>query len=218
VTTQEHEGTGPGEQAPRVVEVFADVGCPFTHVGLRRFVARRTELGREDVRLRVRAWPLEVVNGTPMDAHFIAEEVDDIRSQVAPDLFSGFRESAFPASSLPALALTALAYDRGDDVGEAVALELRDLLFEQGREVADPAVLARVAGRWELDPAAAQEAAVLADHAEGVARGVVGSPHFFVPAGGFFCPSLDISRDAGGHLRITADVSGFDAFVTAALA
>jgi len=45
-----------------VIEVFADVACPFTHVGLKSFVARRAGLGRDDVILRVRAWPLEIVN------------------------------------------------------------------------------------------------------------------------------------------------------------
>jgi hypothetical protein len=95
-----------------VIEVFADVACPFTHVGLRRFVDRRAELGRHDVSV---------------------------------DLTDSRR--------------------------------------------------------------------VLEDHAEGLARGVVGSPHFFTPAGGFFCPSLDVHRDAGGHLRITADTASFDRFV-----
>jgi hypothetical protein len=41
---------------------------------------------------------------------------------------------------------------------------------------------------------------------------VIGSPHFFTPAGSFFCPSLDVHRDDTGHLRITAD-SGFDQFI-----
>jgi hypothetical protein len=54
---------------------------------------------------------------------------------------------------------------------------------------------------------------VLRDHADGVARGVVGSPHFFTPEGGFFCPALDVSRDESGHLRLSADAEGFDRFV-----
>ena len=37
---------------------------------------------------------------------------------------------------------------------------------------------------------------------------------FFTPAGGFFCPALDVHRDAGGHLRITGDTLGFDRFVS----
>ena len=96
-----------------VVEVFADVTCPFTHVGLRHLVDVRAERDRPDVHLRVRAWPLEVVNGQALDAGFVAEEVDDIRDQVAPDLFAGFTVAAFPATSLPALALAAAA-DRCD--------------------------------------------------------------------------------------------------------
>ncbi len=201
-----------------VIEVFADVACPFTHVGLVRFVERRAELGRDDVRLRVRAWPLEVVNGQPLDPHFIAEEVADIRAQVDPALFAGFREEAFPATSMPALALTAAAYARDLPTGEAVALELRQLLFEQGLDIADEAVLARVAARHGVEADLDASGPVMADHAEGVDRGVIGSPHFFTPTGGFFCPSLDVGRDEGGELHVSFDPAGFDRFVAGCFA
>ena len=196
-----------------VIEIFADVGCPFTHVGLRRFVDRRNELGRHDVTLRVRAWPLEIVNGKPLDPHFIAEEIDDIRDQVAPELFSGFAEGTFPASSLPALTLAAAAYDKDLETGERVSLALRDLLFEQGIDIADTQVLTRIASAQGVPVDLADTRRVLDDHAEGRSRGVIGSPHFFTPAGGFFCPSLDVRRDAGGNLRITADTAAFDQFM-----
>jgi predicted DsbA family dithiol-disulfide isomerase len=199
-----------------VIEVFADVACPFTHVGLRRFVDRRAELGRDDVVLHVRAWPLEVVNGHPLDAHFIAEEVNDIRAQVAAPPFAGFREATFPSSSLPALALAAAAYEVDLATGERVSLVLRDLLFEQGADISDPDVLARLAADSGVTAELADVRAVLADHEEGQARAVIGSPHFFTPAGSFFCPSLDIRRDAKGHLRITAD-DGFEQFLEACL-
>jgi predicted DsbA family dithiol-disulfide isomerase len=197
-----------------VIEVYADVACPFTHVGLRRFVERRAELGRSDVVLRVRAWPLEIVNGEPLDPHVIAEEVADIRRDVAPTLFAGFLESSFPASSLPALALAAAAYGRDLATGERVSLALRDLLFEQGRDIADADVLGRLAADHDVVADLTDTRPVLADHAAGLAHGVIGSPHFFTPAGGFFCPALDVHRDADGHLRITADPEGFDRFVT----
>jgi predicted DsbA family dithiol-disulfide isomerase len=197
-----------------VIEVFADVGCPFTHVGLRRFVEQRAELGRDDVVLHVRAWPLEIVNGRPLDPHFIAEEVDDIRAQIAPELFEGFAESTFPATSLPALTLAAAAYAGDLVVGERVSLELRDLLFEQGVDIGRADVLERLADDHGIDVDLADSDRVLAEHASGVDRSVVGSPHFFTPAGGFFCPALDVHRDAAGHLRITADVDGFDRFIT----
>ena len=138
-----------------VIEVFADVACPFTHVGLRRFVERRAELGRDDVTLRVRAWPLELVNDHPLDPHFIAEEVDDIRRQIAPALFQRFSEASFPVSSLPALTLAAAAYEVDLATGERVSLALRDLLFEQGIDIADTDVLARLATEHDVpvDPA-----------------------------------------------------------------
>lgn len=198
---------------PTVIEVFADVGCPFTHVGLKRFVAKRDELGRDDVVLFVRAWPLEIVNGRPLDPDFIAEEIDDLRAQLVPDTFVGFRVDAFPSTCLPAFALSAAAASLDPQVGEAVALELRDRLFERGEDIADAAVLAEVAEGHGVTFDADDRTAVRADHAEGKERGVIGSPHFFTPAGGFFCPALDISRDAGGHLRITADADGFEAFL-----
>ena len=53
---------------------------------------------------------------------------------------------------------------------------------------------------------------VRAEWAEGRDRGVVGSPHFFVGDGGFFCPALDIAR-VDGHLRIATDQAAFDAFL-----
>jgi len=197
-----------------LIEVFADVACPFTHVGLRRLVERRAELGRPDVHLLVRAWPLEVVNGKPLDPTFIAEEVVDIRAQVAPDLFAGFREDAFPRTSIPAMALTAAAYRHDSSTGERVALRLRDLLFEEGVDIADPEVLAGVASELGIDGPIDDPAPVRADHAEGVARGVIGSPHFFAGGDGFFCPSLDVSRDAEGALHVAFDSAGFERFVS----
>jgi predicted DsbA family dithiol-disulfide isomerase len=199
--------------APTVIEVFADVGCPFTHVGLRRFVQRRAELGRDDVVLSVRAWPLEIVNGAPLDPAFIAEEVALIRDQAAPDLFTGFTEAAFPATSLPAMALAAAAGDVDVATGERVSLELRDLLFESGVDISSEPVLREVASRHGVDPTSADTARVLADPAEGVGRGVIGSPHFFTLGGDFFCPALDVGRDAAGHLRVRPDPAAFEAFL-----
>lgn len=191
-----------------VIEVFADVACPFTHVGLRRFAARRDELGRHDVVLRVRAWPLEHVNAAPLDPAFIAEEIVAIRAQVAPDLFTGFVESSFPTTSLPPFALAAAAYRRDDRTGEAVSLALRDLLFEQGIDISDSDVLDRVAAQHGLTVTAVDRASVAADHAEGIDRHVTGSPHFFTPSGAFFCPVLDVSRDNDGELRVQPNDEG----------
>jgi predicted DsbA family dithiol-disulfide isomerase len=210
VSIQSGDGPGRANRAP-VVEVFADVGCPFTHVGLRRLVERRATFGREEPVLVVRAWPLELVNGTPLAPDFVAEEVATLRSKVAPDLFAGFDPACFPSTSLPALALAARAGRAGRRTGERCSLALRAALFEEGRDISDPRELARIADACDIDGATAEdEAAVLVDLEQGRRRGVIGSPHFFVGDAGFFCPSLEIER-VDGQLRIDVDPEGFEA-------
>ena len=201
-----------------VLEVFADIGCPFAYVGLRRLVARREELGRADVQLRVHAWPLELVNGTPLDPAFIAEEVEVLRETVAPDLFLGFVESAFPATSLPAFDLVEAAYAVDLATGEAVSLAVRAALWEDGRDVADPAVLAEVAGAHgvTVDGGAAR-AGVLVDWEQGKERGVRGSPEFFVGGEAYFCPVLDIRR-VDGELQVRVDETSMPEFLAACFA
>jgi predicted DsbA family dithiol-disulfide isomerase len=196
----------------RIVEVFADVSCPFTHVGLRRLIERREQLGRDDVVLRVRAWPLEFVNGAPLAGDFVGEEIDVLREVVAPDLFEGFDATRFPHSTIPALALETGAYGRSDRIGEAVSLALRNAVFEDGRDVGDPRVLDAIADQFDLEysePDALRS--IEEDWQEGVRRGVIGSPHFYVGDDAFFCPTLDISR-VGGHLQIDFDRDAFAAF------
>lgn len=194
------------------IEVWADVWCPFAHIGIRRLVEERDRRGSE-VHLRVRAWPLELVNGRPLDAAFIAEEIDEIRPQVAPDLFVGFRQDAFPSSSIPALALTEAAYDVDVATGERVALAVRDAMFEHGLDVSDPAVLAEIASDNGVGAVTdAHRDAVRASWDEGVARGVVGSPHVFTEQGAFFCPTLRIQR-IDGHLHVEMKTEAFAEFV-----
>ena len=201
-----------------MIEVFADVWCPFAHVGLRAVVARRRELGRDDVPLRIRAWPLELVNGQPLDRHEVADEIADLRAQVAADLFAAFDERAFPRTSLPALALASVAYRRSDRTGEEVSFALRNALFEEGRDIADPGVLASIAAAHHLDAAGPDDdAAVLADWHDGQRRDVKGSPHFFCGAISAFCPALVIAKDENQHLHVRVDPHGLDDFMTRSL-
>lgn len=199
------------------IEVFADVWCPFTHVGLRRFVELRARVP-EPPDLHVRAWPLERVNGRPLDPDFVAEEIEQLQASVASELFSGFDRGRFPSTTLPALALSGRAYQASPAVGEAVALELRDRLFERGEDISDPDVLRAVADAHDLPADAVHdEELAIRDWQEGRARGVIGSPHFFTPGGDFFCPALDV-RKVDGHLLITADPEGFDRFIRSCFA
>lgn len=195
------------------IEVFADVACPFTHVGLRRLAAHRDALGHHDVLFQVRAWPLELVNGQPIDRVDVTEEIEELRRDAASDLFAQYAEASFPVSSLPALDLAHAAARADDRVGEQVSLALRTALFEDGRDVANPSVLGEIADTHgvTVDPEL-DRAGVLADWDEGKARGVQGSPHFFMGDQSWFCPSLDIRR-IDGRLQVTTDPAAFDAFL-----
>lgn len=201
-------------QPMTVIDVYADILCPFAHVGLRAVVRRRDALGRADVVMRIRAWPLELVNGEPLDVTTTARHVEELRKHVASDLFEHFDSDTFPQTSLPALALATAAYRRDDKVGEAVSLALREALFERGRDISDPDVLADVAVTFGVAyPTPEDERAVRAEWHEGEARGVSGSPHFFCGQVEAFCPSLDISTDNDGGLQIRRNIEALDALL-----
>ena len=114
----------------RTVEVFADVLCPFTHVGLRTLIDRRSDRGLTEPRLRIRAWPLELINGKPHNSHHVGAEISALRASVRPDLFAGFSIDAFPGTSMAAFALTAAADRVGDPVLiEEVGMALRSMVW-----------------------------------------------------------------------------------------
>ena len=203
---------------PTRIEVFGDIWCPFTHVGLRRLVAARAAKDVQ-VSLRVHAWPLEWVNGRPLAGDLVASEIEALRSCVAPGLFSGFDPATFPHTMIPALGLAAAAYRLGDDVGEQVSLRVRDALFEEGRDVADPAELRSIGADFGVEPLVgpAAEAAVRADWELGRARNVRGSPHFFVGDRNWFCPSLRVHHE-GSTFDVSVDSEALDDFYSTALA
>ena len=147
--------------------------------------------------MRVRAWPLEWINGAPLAPDLVAREIDALRANVAPDLFAGFDPATFPRTSIPAFGLAAAAYAVDDLTGEVTSLALRDALFERGEDVSDDDVLRTIGAPFAIEPLtpAAAESTVRTDWEHGKTRAVQGSPHFFVGDQGWFCPSLDISHD-----------------------
>ena len=192
----------------QTIEVYADITCPFTHVGLKRVMQHVGEMS-EPAEVIVRAWPLEWVNDSPLDVDAVFVKAAALTAQLGIDDFSGLRADAWPSSTIPALNLAASAYDQDAATGLAVSLELRATVFEQGEDVGDTDVLARIANAHDLPtPSSEPSAAIRADYDGGLERGVKGSPHFFVGADDFFCPALDLGHDADGHLtaRFDADM------------
>lgn len=204
----------PTTNSPRTVEVFADVMCPFAHVGLRRFISERDGRGKSDIVLRVRAWPLENVNGHAEAGTDVAAKVQALRDSVAPEMFRSFDADRFPSTSMPALAAEAAAYSIDPFRGEQFSLAVRTALFENGSDITDPGVLSQLPGA--PDDASAGVDQVLQDWHDGQSRSVTGSPHFFIDGDDFFCPSMTIER-TGGVLEIEFDKGGFTEFLERAL-
>jgi predicted DsbA family dithiol-disulfide isomerase len=185
---------------PTRIEVYADIWCPFSHVSLRAVRGLRDRMSPETP-LVVRAWPLELVNGTPLSPETTAVHVAELRD-VVPELFSRFDPGSMPTSTLGALALVEAVNDVDPWWGERVSVLLRDTLFEQGRPI-DDTLLRQLALENGVDESVVGEIGrVEARWAEGRARGVKGSPHIFVGDADMFCPLLDIERDTFGALQM----------------
>ncbi len=192
----------------KTLEVFADVTCPFTHVGLHVVTSRLEELATP-VAVVVRAWPLEWVNGEPLDSDGVVAKIDALTAQLDLELFTGFRTDRWPTTSIAALNLADSAYAVDANLGLTVSLQLRDLLFEQGQDIADPAVLAELATTHGLTPPPTDPVEGLnADFNEGRRRGVHGSPDFWIDGNDFFCPTLELGHDDSDSLTARFDTSG----------
>jgi predicted DsbA family dithiol-disulfide isomerase len=196
------------------IEVYADIWCPFAHVGLRCAREQRDMRGRNDLVLRVRPWPLELVNAAPMNPTTTTSHIEHLRHQVDDSIFVGFDASNFPTSTLEALALIEHAYRIGGRTGEAATFAVRDALFEKGLDISDPAVLVGIAADLGIGATDEADRAAVTDswHA-GQARGVKGSPHFFFGDAEMFCPTLDISRSDAGDVSIALDIERLNAFL-----
>ncbi len=194
------------------LEVFADITCPFTHVGLKKVVQER-DAGRTVLQVIVRAWPLEWVNGAPLEAAAVDTKVNVLRQQLDTDWFAGFRADVWPTSTIPALNLAAAAYAVDHHTGLAVSVALRDAVFEEGRDVSDQAVLSSVAAQFGLNPPLdSVDDRVRADYEEGQRRGVRGSPDFWLGDEEFFCPALKLGHN-NDELTAEFDAAGFDQFM-----
>jgi len=194
------------------IEIYADISCPFAHLSLHTVKRLRDQVSPE-VPLVIRAWPLELINGAPLDPNVTARHVAELRRDVAPGLFAGFRREIMPASTLKALALVEAANDLNPWVGERISLELRDVLFEHGQRV-DDRVVRLLAVENGLNPSVVDDLERVESRLdEGRRRGVRGSPHYFVGEAGLFCPLLDIEEDAFGGLNLQEQLERLQLFL-----
>ncbi len=191
--------------------MFADITCPFTHVGLKRVVEHVAEIDHP-IEVIVRAWPLEWVNGTGLDVAAVVMKAGVLHDQLGVNDFAGLRDDCWPSTTIPALELAAAAYAIDAATGLAVSLALREAVFEQGRDVSDPDVLTDIAAAHGVTDREVGDA-VRADYDDGKARNVSGSPHFWVDSDDFFCPALELGHDADDHLTARFDPEGLARFM-----
>ena len=198
-----------------MIEIFADVWCPFAYVGIRRVLQYRDEIGRNDVPIIVRSWPLELVNDAPMARAKALGNCEALRRQIAGDQFANTELNHFPSTTLDALTLIAQAYEQDVSAGENASIVIREAIFEHGVDVVDESVLQGIASSLGVSYMPdADHVLVLRDWEEGKARGVVGSPHFFNGSVGVFCPSLQLTRTEDSGLIIQANAEKLAAFLT----
>ena len=154
-----------------------------------------------------------------MDFARARDHADDLAAQVAPGLFVGLRQEAWPSSTLEALAMVEAAYRKSASLGEQVSLGLRDALFEEGRDLSDPGVLAELAERYGVPGTTdVDRGAVASSLAEGRSRGVQGSPHFFCGDEESFGPSPEIARNDEHELTLGLRPDSLRQFLAACLA
>ena len=187
---------------PVAVELYADVLCPFAWALLGQLVVERAEVGAADVPILVRAWPFERVDHALPSPERLAGDVAALRATVAPGRFEGFDASRVPESTIPAMALTSACYGKANEVGEAVAVRLRELVFEEGSDVGDPGVLGALYAATGFH-VPADPGLVDAEYELAVHRGVTGSP--FLVAGDIheLCPTFSVERDVAGRAVVT---------------
>ena len=180
--------------APGTLVVFADLGCPWAHVTVRRLWTARERGGLESrVRFDIRAVPLELVNDRPTPFRSLQLELPSL-CEVEPD--AGWRlwsaePTTWPVTTLPAMEAVEAAKEQGPEASEHLDVELRRAFFAESRCISLRSVILDVAaGRGRVDADALADALddgrarrALLDGYWSTAGAVDGSPHVFAPDG-----------------------------------
>ncbi len=163
---------------------WAEFYCPWCYVAAVRLNRIRPEYqGR--VRLRERAFPLEVYGGGPPDRRELELEMWLAAVQEPEAAFTAFQGSDWPTTTLPAFEAAWCASQQGEAAGHDYDLRLRRAFFAEGRNIGRREVMIELAAEAGLDldlfnrlfGSGAARPAVLAEGRLGQARfGVRGTP------------------------------------------
>ena len=181
--------------APKTIVVYADITCPWAHLAVYRLHAARTKLDLDDeVRLDVRAFPLELFNEQPTPKKILDAEIS-VAGALDPE--AGWQmwqrpESEYPVTSLPALEAVQAAKEQGLLASEQLDRRLRVGFFGESRVISLRHEILELAAECDavdvdglgaaLDSGRAR-AAVMEQKEIAEGDDVQGSPHVFLPDG-----------------------------------
>ena len=181
--------------AQGTVVLFSDIGCPWAHVAVSRFLAARRRLGLEDeVSLDHRAFPLELFNQRPTPWRILVAEIPVVGALDPGAGWQVWQGEPFqwPVTTLLALEAVQAAKEQGSRASEQLDRALRVVFYAESGCISLRHV---VLGTAERCPAV--DVGALGDALdEGRGRRLVidqwhqatewqvqGSPHFFLADG-----------------------------------
>jgi predicted DsbA family dithiol-disulfide isomerase len=136
------------ENIPELWE-WAEYYCPWCYVAAVRLHKIMPEYqGR--VKLRQRAFPLEVYGGGPPDRKELELETWLAALQEPDAVFKPFRED-WPSTTLPAFEGAWCAFQQGELSGHDFDLRIRRAFFAEGRNIGERKVISEIAGEAGLD-------------------------------------------------------------------
>ena len=134
--------------SPEIWE-WAEYYCPWCYVAAVRLHKIMPEYqGR--VKLRQRAFPLEIYGGGPPNRNEIELEIWLAALQEPEAVFKPFKED-WPSTTLPAFEAAWCAFQQGETIGHDFDLRIRKVFFTEGRNIGQREVMLELAHEAGLD-------------------------------------------------------------------
>jgi predicted DsbA family dithiol-disulfide isomerase len=155
------------ESLPTELWQSGEYYCPWTYIAVVRL--RRVMPSLADrLTLRLRAYPLELIDGFAAPRDVLAQEWWLAAIQEPHAAFAAHSGADWPTTTMPAFEAAWCAARQGDEVGADFDLRVRRAFFAEGRDIGSREVMREIAGEAGLDRAAFER-----DFASGMAASAV---------------------------------------------
>jgi predicted DsbA family dithiol-disulfide isomerase len=137
---------------PRVPEIWewAEYYCPWCYIGAVRLHAIAPDY-RSKLRLRIRPFPLEILDNDPAPRDILEQEWWLAAIQEPAATFTPYPSDDWPTTTLPAFEAAWCAGRQGDDALLDFDLRVRNAFFAEGRNIGRREVLREIAEETGLD-------------------------------------------------------------------